>query len=37
LYHYKRFHEIKEKVFNAESDQRIKNLQILHHVEGRVN
>jgi tetratricopeptide (TPR) repeat protein len=34
LSHYKRFHEIKEEVFNAESDQRVRNLQILHQTEA---
>jgi tetratricopeptide (TPR) repeat protein len=34
LYHYKRFCEIKDKVFRAESDQRIKNLQIIHQTQA---
>ncbi|MBC8043482.1 MAG: tetratricopeptide repeat protein [Rhizobacter sp.] len=33
LYHHKIFHELKEKVFNEESDKRIRNLQVLHQVE----
>jgi tetratricopeptide (TPR) repeat protein len=34
LRHYKRFHEIKEQVFNEDSDQRIRNLQVLHQTEA---
>jgi hypothetical protein len=34
LYQYKRFHAIKDQVFNEESDQRIRNLQILHQTEA---
>jgi tetratricopeptide (TPR) repeat protein len=34
LDHYTRFHEIKEAVFNAESDQRVRNLQTLHQTEA---
>jgi hypothetical protein len=34
LYQYKRFHAIKDQVFNEESDQRIRNLQSLHQTEA---
>lgn len=33
LVHYERFHQIKETVFNDQSDQRIKNLETLHQVQ----
>ena len=33
LEHYEHFHQIKELVFNDQSDQRIKHLEILHQVE----
>ena len=33
LEHYEKFHLIKEVVFNAQSDQRIKNLQVIQQVE----
>jgi tetratricopeptide (TPR) repeat protein len=33
LEHYKKYHELKEQVFNEESDRRLKNLQVLHDVE----
>jgi diguanylate cyclase (GGDEF)-like protein len=33
LNHYESFHQIKESVFNDQSDQRIKNLAMLHRVE----
>jgi tetratricopeptide (TPR) repeat protein len=33
LEHYKKYHELKEQVFNEESDKRMKNLQVLHDVE----
>ena len=32
LQHYELFHQIKETVFNDQSDQRIKNLEMLHQV-----
>ena len=33
LDHHRSFHEIKESLFNAESDQKLKNLQIIHDTE----
>jgi len=33
LRHFEAFHQIKETVFNEQSDQRLKNLEILHQVE----
>ena len=33
LEHYEKFHQVKEMVFNDQSDQRLKNLEILHQVE----
>ncbi len=33
LDHHQSFHEIKESLFNAESDQKLKNLQIIHDTE----
>lgn len=33
LEHYESFHQIKETLFNDQSDQRIKNLEMIHQVE----
>ncbi len=33
LFHFKRYHALKEEMFNEESGKRLKNLQVLHDVE----
>ena len=34
LFHYEQFHEYKETIFNAEADQRVKHLEIIHQVQN---
>ncbi|MCG8349396.1 MAG: tetratricopeptide repeat protein [Chloroflexales bacterium] len=36
LYHFEQFHSIEKEIFNDHSDQRLKNLQIIHNTETAV-
>lgn len=33
LHHFEKFHNLKQEIFSAEADRRLKNLQIVHEVE----